>query len=214
MLTKQKDIVRKIAYMKKFLMKYKKDIVLFTVSASATCVIMALLLNVKNLQIPTVPSINKPHFSLNFLNNTKNGKNVVVQNQEFADTWTIVSRIHDKKDIDFTIVDMRSQEEYRKLHMKETVNVPYPYVNPDKDSIEAFIEGVKKIKNENTLILMPYSMFSTTGDEAQMTLRKAGITTKLLTVGWNELYNLPNMWAPESSWDTFSVIDLIEGVND
>lgn len=129
----------------------------------------------------------------------------------YADAWSILSTLS-RSPKESVIIDLRSKNDYRKIHLQNTVNVPYPYVDADPQSIDAFVKGVEKVSNGKRIILLPYSTFSTTGTEAAAILMKHGISAEVLSVGWNELYNLPNMWMPESEWDSFSIIDLIEGV--
>lgn len=133
--------------------------------------------------------------------------------QGYADAWTVISDIG-SGNFRYTIIDMRSKDDYTKVHLQETVNIPYPYlIDADADT-HAFVSAVQKIQNSNTLILLPYSMFSQTGIHAQRALKKEGIQSFVLSAGWNELYNLPNIWVPESSWESFSIIDIIDGVQE
>lgn len=103
------------------------------------------------------------------------------------------------------IVDMRMNKAFVNNHIRGTINIPFDPIAP-----ASFVKKVAQQAHDKRVILLPYSTFSTSGEQAVEALDKKGIEAHLLTIGWNELYNLPNLWLPENEWQTFGFQDMIE----
>lgn len=123
----------------------------------------------------------------------------------YVDPYDVFNALKKKKAAHLLIVDMRVASEYEKKHIRGTMNIPFNQV-----SAVDFVKKVRHKGKDKRIVLIPYSIFSTSGEQALSKLEKEGVEAHLLTVGWNELYNLPNLWIPEEEWRTFNFLDMIE----
>ena len=58
--------------------------------------------------------------------------------------------------------------------------------------------------------ILPYSIFSTTGEEVAGYLTGQNLKVQLLKVGWNEIFNFRHLWVPESETKNFNLDQFIE----
>lgn len=104
----------------------------------------------------------------------------------------------EKKD-DFVLIDLRSEQEYRKEHIIGALNVP-AYKTPDKsayDDKERIIESFQDIIAGNPgkeIIVHCYSSACMTGRKIGKMLAEKGIYVKHLGIGWNEWRYSWNLW--------------------
>ncbi len=105
---------------------------------------------------------------------------------------------------EFVLIDLRDKKDFSKAYIKYSVNVPFT------QNSDAFVERVQEKAGRKHIVLMAYSSFSTSGEQAVELLKKEGINADLLKIGWNELYNFPHIWLPEHEWDSFDFRSMLQ----
>ncbi len=165
-------------------------ILLFVVSASISTFIT---LSIPKIKVPSTTTVLK-------------------QEIIYADAFTIIKNVvvtGNKERI--LLVDMRSKVDYDKNRLKNSVNVHFPYEKDHKGQV-AFVKEVKELaKKYKAVVLLPYSSASLTGEDAVRKLKNEGMdNVSLMRVGWNELYNLPNLWIPEDQVEKFNLSTLLD----
>jgi len=119
-----------------------------------------------------------------------------------------------KGEMNFVLVDLRSQEEYEKEHIVGAVNIP-AYKDkdtPDYGAIERIVSSFKKLKEENPdkdIIVYCYSMPCMTGRKIGKILADNKIYVKHLGIGWNEWRYFWNLWNHEHEWNQTEVMDYV-----
>jgi rhodanese-related sulfurtransferase len=125
----------------------------------------------------------------------------------------------DSGENDFVLVDLRSEEEYNKSHIKGAVNIP-AYKDkdtPDYNNKQRILEAFKKLKEQNPdkdIIVYCYSISCMTGRKIGKFLAENGIYVKHLGIGWNEWRYYWTLWNHEHEWNITKPEEYIESVND
>lgn len=113
---------------------------------------------------------------------------------------TVTKSIEKKPTV--VIIDLRPARDYKKQHLKASYSVPYD------DPL--FVDRVQDIVKNNDGVLMGYSSASMQAEYAAAKLANKGTTVSVLKLGWNELFNLPQLWVPEHLWGTFTPSDWLD----
>ncbi len=155
-----------------------------------------------------------------YLSNQENSQDLLIK--EFYEIENAVSvsphglRVKmDKEDKDYTLVDLRSQNEYDKEHIKGAINIP-AYKNeftPDYDNVERLISQFSELSKDKDVIVYCYSAACMSGRKIGKILAENGIYVKHLNIGWNEWRYSWNLWNHEPEWDITNVSDYIEAGN-
>lgn len=136
-----------------------------------------------------------------------------------TETAVLVSPHHirkamDKGDDGFILVDLRSQEEYKKEHIIGAINIP-AYKTPDKSAygdVERIVNSFRDLRSKNQdkdIIVYCYSMPCMTGRKIGKMLAENDIYVKELGIGWNEWRHFWTLWNHEHEWDVTNVEDYI-----
>jgi rhodanese-related sulfurtransferase len=99
-------------------------------------------------------------------------------------------------DDEFTIVDLRSQEEYETAHVVGAVSIP-AYASPDKSdygAVERIVSSFKALPKDKEIVVYCYSMPCMTGRKIGQMLADNGIYVKHLGIGWQEWRYYWNLW--------------------
>ncbi|MBI4016337.1 MAG: rhodanese-like domain-containing protein [Candidatus Aenigmarchaeota archaeon] len=113
--------------------------------------------------------------------------------------------------LEVTLVDLRSQQEYEREHVKGAINIP-TYRDPDhpayydKDRIVTSFAALPKNKE---VVVYCYSMPCMTGRKIGKLLSDNGIYVKHLGIGWNEWRYFWKLWNHEHEWNTTKAEDYI-----
>jgi len=107
----------------------------------------------------------------------------------------------DKGEKNYTLVDLRSSEEYVKSHIVNAINIP-AYLDPntsvsleqDNQEKKRIINEFKNLSKENDIIVYCYSIPCMTGRKIGKFLAKNGIFVKHLGIGWNEWRYYWSLW--------------------
>lgn len=117
----------------------------------------------------------------------------------------------DKGEQHYTIVDLRSQQEYEKEHVVGAVNIP-AYSDPDTSAygdVGRIVAAFKKLPKDKEVVVYCYSMPCMTGRKIGKMLTEHGIYVKHLGIGWNEWRYYWNLWNHELEWDQTKVEDYV-----
>ncbi len=112
---------------------------------------------------------------------------------------------------DFTLVDLRSAEEYEKEHVVGAVSIP---AYSDKDTsayhdVGRFVSAFSALPKGKEVIVYCYSVPCMTGRKIGKILADRGIFVKHLGIGWNEWrYDWEN-WNHEHEWALHKVGDYV-----
>jgi len=147
-----------------------------------------------NISLPSFSDVKKNSVS-----------SVKTDNIEYADPWLTLEDVFKNKQSTILLIDMRSEEDYKKNSYRRSSHVYFPYGHSPQDEKE-FVKKVKEIQKGKVIVLLPYSGMSTSGEEAYHVLNKAGMkNVRVMKIGWNEMFNLPHLWVPENQWEKFDV---------
>lgn len=127
----------------------------------------------------------------------------------YSDPYSVMYAVK-KHNKNVVLIDLRTKDMYEKVYVRESENVPFLGINMKNKDLEDFNKHVQKVAYDKQIILMPYSSSSTSGEEAFYLLRHKIPHVSVLKIGWNELYNLPNLWLPEEEWDSFDFHGMLE----
>jgi rhodanese-related sulfurtransferase len=94
---------------------------------------------------------------------------------------TTIKKYIDEGNTNYILVDLRSQGEYEKEHIKSAVNIPASSMNTDQ-----LVEAFKKLGTDKEIIVHCYSAYCTLGRQVGRALSERGIYVKELTAGWSE----------------------------
>lgn len=119
-------------------------------------------------------------------------------NSIYFDPMNLINLIQ-KKDKNYVLADLRSKQEFKKSHIKTSVNL----------SPEVLGKKVKEFEKK-TVILYGQSAYSSTPRNAAYELLKKNINVKILSIGWNEFRHFRNLWVPEDLWDKIHIEDYID----
>lgn len=97
------------------------------------------------------------------------------------------------------IVDLRDSTAYKKGHIRGSINIS-----------SADILKKTSVYKGRKVIVYGSSAYSMEPEKAALTLMKAGITVKILTIGWNEFRHFSNIWIPEDRWGKLDITKYIE----
>ena len=112
---------------------------------------------------------------------------------------------------DFVLVDLRSEEEYKKEHIAGAINIP-AYKTKEKsayDEVDRIVESFKILPKDKDIIVYCYSMPCMTGRKIGKMLAEHNIYVKLLNVGWNEWRYYWGLWNHEHEWNITDVMDYV-----
>jgi len=96
----------------------------------------------------------------------------------------------------YTLVDLRSQQEYEKEHIISAINIP-AYKDPNTsayDEQERIIRQFNALPKNKEVIVYCYSMPCMTGRKIGKMLADSGIYVKHLGIGWNEWRYYWDLW--------------------
>ena len=96
----------------------------------------------------------------------------------------------------YTIVDLRSQEEYETAHIIGAINIP-AYATPDKSdygAIERIVGSFQDLTQDKDIIVYCYSAPCMTGRKIGNMLADHDIYVKHLGIGWQEWRYYWNLW--------------------
>lgn len=116
-----------------------------------------------------------------------------------------------KNHSDFTLVDLRSQQEYEKEHIIGAINIP-AYKDPDTSAygdVERIVNSFKELDQDQDIIVYCYSIPCMTGRKIGKLLTEHDIYVKHLGIGWNEWRHFWQLWNHEHEWATTRVEDFI-----
>lgn len=103
---------------------------------------------------------------------------------------TLVKKYIDEKNPNYILVDLRSQGEYEKEHIKSALNIPATSMNT-----EQLVAAFAKLDQSKEIIVHCYSAYCTLGSQVGRALSEHGIYVKEMTSGWSEWryhWDLPN----------------------
>ena len=119
----------------------------------------------------------------------------LIENAVYVSPHGLREKIADGKN-DFTLVDLRSQEEYETAHIVGAINIA-AYKNPDTsayDEKDRIIGEFKKLSKDKDVVVYCYSMPCMTGRKIGQMLAENGIYAKHLGIGWNEWRYYWDLW--------------------
>ncbi len=108
----------------------------------------------------------------------------------------------EKGQIPYTLVDLRSAEEYKKSHITGAVNIP---AYKDKDTsdygaVDRIVSSFEQLPKDKDIVVYCYSIPCMTGRKIGNILAEKGIYVKHLGIGWNEWKNDWTSWNHEHEW--------------
>lgn len=114
-------------------------------------------------------------------------------------------------DTSFTLVDLRSAEEYAVEHVAGAVNIP---AYSDKATsaygdVERIVGAFRALPKDRTIIVYCYSTACMTGRKIGLMLAEHGVYVQHLGIGWNEWRHDWTAWNHEWEWATTKVEDFI-----
>ncbi len=123
-----------------------------------------------------------------------------------------IRKAMDKGEVAYTIVDLRSKEEYDKEHVVGAINIP-AYSDPDTSAygeVDRIVSEFKKLPTEKEIVVYCYSIPCMTGRKIGQMLAEHGIFVKHLGIGWNEWRYYWNLWNHEHEWEQTDVENYIQ----
>lgn len=137
----------------------------------------------------------------------------LTENAVYVSPHTLRKRI-DKGDTNYTLVDVRSPQEYEKEHVVGAINIP-AYKDPntsisldtEKEEKERIVKQFRDLPKDREIIVYCYSMPCMTGRKIGKLLSDNNIYVKHLGVGWNEWRYYWNLWNHDgetpSQWQNY-----------
>lgn len=113
--------------------------------------------------------------------------------------------------LQYTVVDLRSKQEYEKEHVIGSINIP-AYSDPDTSAygdVDRIVNEFKKLPKDKDIVVYCYSAPCMTGRKIGEVLTENGIFVKHLGIGWNEWRYHWNSWNHEHEWSQTIVDDYI-----
>jgi len=143
-------------------------------------------------------------------------KKDLIKNFYLMEAAVLVSPHHLRKammkgESDFTLVDLRSAEEYGNAHIRGAINIP-AYSSPDKSAygdIERIVGAFRELPQDQDIIVYCYSEPCMTGRKVGKLLAENGIFVRHLGIGWNEWRHHWTAWNHEHEWSETQVEDYI-----
>lgn len=143
------------------------------------------------------------------------------KNELIAEFYAVENAVHvsphsirkamDKGEQQYTLVDLRSKEEYEKSHIVGAVNIP-AYSDPDTSAygdVDRIVAGFRQLPQDKDIIVYCYSMPCMTGRKVGAMLAEHGIYVKHLGIGWNEWRYFWNLWNHEHEWNKTKVEEYV-----
>lgn len=130
---------------------------------------------------------------------------------QYYDPLDLIEAVR-KQSKKIVVLDVRSEAEYKKEHIKYAVSVPLYTIENDTIQYRDVQEVIKNISADKSRLLVLYGP-STSFQPQQMIvseLKKNGYTAQLLAIGWNELRHFQNIWIPEGLWGKIDVNSILE----
>ncbi len=115
----------------------------------------------------------------------------------------------DNGETDYTLIDLRSSQEYEKEHVIGSINIP-TYKDPntsisldsERKEKERIINQFRELTKNKNIIVYCYSMPCMTGRKVGKLLAENGIYVKSLNIGWNEWRYFWSLWNHDSETPT------------
>ena len=110
-----------------------------------------------------------------------------------------------------TLVDLRSQEEYEREHIKGAVNIP-AYRDPDHPAyydVERIVSSFRMLPRDKDVVVYCYSTPCMTGRKIGKLLADNDIYVKHLGIGWNEWRYAWTSWNHEHEWNATNAEDYV-----
>ena len=117
----------------------------------------------------------------------------------------------DKSIDDYTLVDVRSKEEYEKEHIIGAISIP-TYKDKDTpayDEEDRIISEFSKLPKDKEIIIYCYSTPCMSGRKIGKMLAENDIYVKQLGIGWNEWRYYWTLWNHEPEWNSTNVLDYV-----
>lgn len=117
----------------------------------------------------------------------------------------------DKGVNDYTLVDLRSAEEYEAEHIIGAVSIP-AYKDRDTSdygAVERIVRSFDALPKQKPIIVYCYSTPCMTGRKVGKMLSEHGIYVQHLGIGWNEWRHDWTLWNHEHEWNSTKVLDYI-----
>ena len=117
----------------------------------------------------------------------------------------------DKGENNFTLVDLRSAQEYEKEHITGAINIP-AYKDPDTsayEEVDRIVASFAALPKNKDIIVYCYSMACMTGRKIGKMLTEHHIYVKHLGIGWNEWRHFWTLWNHEHEWKTTKAEEYI-----
>jgi rhodanese-related sulfurtransferase len=137
-----------------------------------------------------------------------------LKGQEVFDPYQVKLDL-DKGNMFYTLIDIRSPQEFVRGHIRDAINLP---------AYNSFSDVKNLSLSENTIVknlraTMPHKkpivIYGTTRD-SQIThdisaiLSRNGYEVSTLGVGWNEWRHFTNLWVPEAGWESFQIENYVD----
>ncbi len=112
---------------------------------------------------------------------------------------------------DFTLVDLRSQEEYEKAHISGAVSIPAykDPATPAYDDVDRIVGAFLLLPKDKPIIVYCYSIACMTGRKIGKMLSEHNIFVQHLGIGWNEWRYAWKGWNHESEWSKTKAEDYV-----
>ncbi len=125
-----------------------------------------------------------------------------------------IRKAMDTGEMNFVLVDLRSQEEYEKEHVVGAVNIPAykDKDNSDYGAVDRIVSSFAELKESNPgkdIIVYCYSMPCMTGRKIGAMLAENDIYVKHLNIGWNEWRYFWDLWNHEHELEQTDVEDYL-----
>ncbi len=160
------------------------SVIAFSISFVVTIVVVSLVFFAKDIVMNLIP---KPKAT------------VETAQVSYIDTFIVINSVVQNKQ-DYILVDTRDEKSYLKAHIKNSINIPSSSILRKKYNRSSLEDKPGSV----IVVVLSYSMFSTDGELVQKEFAKQGFKSFVLKAGWNEIFNLPNMWVPEVRQKAFS----------
>lgn len=132
--------------------------------------------------------------------------------EKVFDPYVLVLRF---EDTDYLLVDLRSEGEFSREHIRGAVSVPLYGEFTDLKDLKIkndFVSKVKELRRDKkTVILYGNTRDSAYVRDAVSLLQNKNVDAYKLGAGWNEWRHFRNLWVPEAQWDTFDPDRYLEG---
>lgn len=116
-----------------------------------------------------------------------------------------------KGEMSFTLVDLRSAQEYEAGHISGAVNIP-AYKDPDTSAykeVDRIVAAFRALPTGKPAVVYCYSIPCMTGRKVGKILADHGIYVKHLGIGWNEWKYDWKSWNHEHEWENTKPEDYI-----